>query len=170
MTEPSQRYVSEELSHFVGRGYPQQTQYEVLLKILRSGLLTYSPDEPNKTYGEIVIHPDAKISENELYYPGMVCLCDIPVQDLAIHMRKYSSFASRFRKTWSSGKVALQSTTFQGMQGYGHQNVCPVRERTSLPRKAFALEGHRLNVKKKIGRPPLRPSISTKCFRDTVRS
>jgi hypothetical protein len=98
LTEPSQRYISKELSHFVGRGYPQQTQYEILLKILQSGLLTYSPDEPNKTYGEILVHPDAKISENELYYPGMVCFSDIPVRDLPIHIRKYSSFGLAFPK------------------------------------------------------------------------
>ena len=98
LTEPSQRYVSKELSHFVGRGHPERTQYELLVKILRSGLLTYSPDKPNETYGEILIHPDAKISENELYYPGMVCFCDIPVQDLAIHMRKYSPFGLAFSK------------------------------------------------------------------------
>jgi hypothetical protein len=98
LTEIFQRYISKELSHFVGRGCPQQTQYELLVKILRSGLLTYSPDEPNKTYGEILVHPDTKISENELYNPGMVCFCDIPVQDLAIHIRKYSSFGLAFSK------------------------------------------------------------------------
>jgi hypothetical protein len=95
---PSQRYVSNELCHFVGRGLPQQTQYQLLLKILQNGLLTYSPDNPNESSGEILIHPNAKISENELYNPGMVCFCDIPVQDLTIHVRKYSSFGLAFSK------------------------------------------------------------------------
>lgn len=98
MIQLSQRYVSKELSHFVGRGCPEQTQYQRLLKILRSGCLTYLPDTPNETLGEILIHPDAKISENELYYPGMVCFCDIPIQDLNIHMRKYSHFGLAFSK------------------------------------------------------------------------
>lgn len=98
MIEPSQRYVSKELSHFVGRGHPEQTQYQLLLKILRSGWLTYLPDKPNEALGEILIHPHAKISENELYSPGMVCFCDIPVQDLTIHMQKYSSFGLAFSK------------------------------------------------------------------------
>lgn len=98
LIEPYQRYVSNELSHFVGRGYPKQTQYQRLLKILGSGLLTYAPDKPNETLGEILIHPDARISANELYYPGMVCFCDIPVQDLTIHIRKYSPFGLAFSK------------------------------------------------------------------------
>jgi hypothetical protein len=98
LIEPSQQYVSKELSHFVGRGHPEQTQYQLLLRILRSGWLTYSPDNPNESLGEILIHPDAKISKNELYNPGMVCFCDIPVQDLTIHTRKYSCFGLAFSK------------------------------------------------------------------------
>jgi hypothetical protein len=98
LIEPSQRYVSKELSHFVGRGYPEQNQYQLLLRILRTGWLTYSPDNPNEASGEILIHPHAKISENELYNPGMVCFCDIPVQDLTMHMRKYSPFGLAFPK------------------------------------------------------------------------
>jgi hypothetical protein len=98
LVEPSQQYVSKELSHFVGRGHPEQTQYQLLLRILRSGWLTYSPDKPNEALGEILIHPHAKISANELYNPGTVCFCDIPVQDLTIHMRKYSSFGLAFSK------------------------------------------------------------------------
>jgi hypothetical protein len=104
LTEPSQRYVSKELSHFVGRGHPEQTQYQLLLRILRSGWLTYSPDKPNEALGEILIHPDAKISENELYNPGTVCFCDIPVQDLAIHVRKYSPFGLAFSKDFVTKK------------------------------------------------------------------
>jgi len=98
LIEPSQQYVSKELSHFVGRAHPEQTQYQLLLRILRSGWLTYSSDNPNESLGEILIHPDAKISKNELYNPGMVCFCDIPVQDLTIHTRKYSCFGLAFSK------------------------------------------------------------------------
>jgi len=100
MIEKSQRYVSRELSHFVGRGYSEPDQYSLLVKILQSGWLTYSPDSPNESLGEILIRPNAKISENELYNPGMVCLCDIPIQDLAIHIRKYSPFGLAFSKAF----------------------------------------------------------------------
>lgn len=98
MTE--QRYVSKELSHFVGRGRPAPDQYKVLMKILRSGWLTYSSENPSQSCGEMLITPHGKISENELYFPGMVCFCDIPLQDMFIHMRKYSTFGLSFSKTF----------------------------------------------------------------------
>jgi hypothetical protein len=38
-----QRYVSSELSHFVGKGKSEEDQYRLLLEILRTGLLMHKP-------------------------------------------------------------------------------------------------------------------------------
>lgn len=43
----SQRYVSDELTHFVGRDLPDnEARYALLLKILRDGFLSSDPDSP----------------------------------------------------------------------------------------------------------------------------
>jgi hypothetical protein len=42
---PQQRYVSRELTHFVGRGRPEEDQYQLLLTVLRDGWLTAPPHD-----------------------------------------------------------------------------------------------------------------------------
>jgi hypothetical protein len=41
---PVQRYVSSELTHFVGRGKPEEDQYAILVQVLQSGWLLHPPD------------------------------------------------------------------------------------------------------------------------------
>lgn len=86
-----QRYVSEELAHFVGRGKALDDQYSLLVQILRSGWLTHPPHNPNIS-GNLSINTAAKLSTNEMYSPEVVCFCDIPIEDLHIHTSKYSRF------------------------------------------------------------------------------
>ena len=92
-----QRYVSDELTHFVGRGRPEREQFDLLLEILRTGSLTPPPHEP-ETGGHVTIDLDAPVSQNLAYDPEAVCFCDIPVGDLDLHIRKYSPFGLAFRK------------------------------------------------------------------------
>jgi len=92
-----QRYVSNELSHFVGRGRSAAAQFDVLVRILRSGWLTHPPHNPNVS-GNLSINASARLSTNEMYAPEVVCFCDIPVEDLHIHTAKYSSFGLSFSK------------------------------------------------------------------------
>jgi hypothetical protein len=94
-----QNYVSNELTHFLGRGIraatPKKTrqgQYELLLKILREGQLSCREGSG----GAIVIDPFAGFSSNRMIRPDGVCFCDIPLSSLAIHMRKYSQFGLAF--------------------------------------------------------------------------
>ncbi|MBI4799506.1 MAG: hypothetical protein HY794_12430 [Desulfarculus sp.] len=100
-----QRYVSDELTHFVGRGLRAQPeaedrQYELLVNILRGGQL--GTDKTKHT-----AYADAsKFSENEYYKPNVVCFSDIPVPDLAIHMGKFSRFGLAFRKAFLVAKGA----------------------------------------------------------------
>ena len=92
-----QRYISNELTHFIGRGKPINSQYNLLIKILREGWLTHPPHNPN-IRGNLTVKPSAKISKNEMYSPQIVCFCDIPIEDLSIHIKKYSRFGISFSK------------------------------------------------------------------------
>ena len=91
------RYVSRELTHFVGRGKSEREQYELLLEIVRSGWLTHPPHE-KRLGSSLIVNPNTKLSDNEMYNPRMVCFCDIPLRDMGIHIRKYSPFGIAFLK------------------------------------------------------------------------
>lgn len=95
----SQRYISKELTHFVGRERPENEQWSLLVKILKSGWLTHRPHDQETSYS-LIVNPGAKISQNEMYSPLTVCFCDIPVDDLEIHMSKYSRFGLAFLKSF----------------------------------------------------------------------
>ncbi|MDD2734452.1 MAG: abortive infection system antitoxin AbiGi family protein [Desulfuromonadaceae bacterium] len=95
----NQRYVSNELSHFVGRGLEEEDQYNLLIKIIRGGWLSHPPHIPGIS-GNLHIDPLAKISNNEMYSPQIVCFCDIPHADLSIHIKKYSPFGLSFNKSF----------------------------------------------------------------------
>jgi len=94
-----QRYISRELSHFVGQGTSPENQFGLLVLILQAGWLTHPPHNPNIS-GGVSVNPSAKISTNEMYVPQVVCFCDIPVEDLHIHATKYSPFGLAFSKTF----------------------------------------------------------------------
>lgn len=115
-----QSYVSDQLTHFVGRSRPDdQARFELLLQILRGGVLldprysgkrdtpifhfdvetpeglereTFYPDP----YFEV--RPHASIDTNEFVAAELVCFCDIPVDQLRIHTTKYSRFGLAFAK------------------------------------------------------------------------
>src|ERR1700730_914345 len=91
-----QRYVSAELTHFVGRGKTPDEQYELLAHILSEGLLSHPPHKRGQK-ATLEVRP-AKVSANQMYNPGVVCFCDIPRSDFAIHMAKYSPFGLAFPK------------------------------------------------------------------------
>jgi Putative abortive phage resistance protein AbiGi, antitoxin len=98
-----QRYISNELSHFVGRGLTGENQFGLLLRILQGGWLTHPPHNPNQS-GNLHVNLSAKISTNEMYTPQVVCFCDIPVGDLHIHATKYSPFGLAFSKKFIASR------------------------------------------------------------------
>lgn len=105
-----QRYVSKDLTHFVGRSKKtEEEQYEVLLQIVRSGELRSDPSYPAGTRGisgRTMFGPRSRFSMRETYdFPG-VCFCDIPLADLEIHTRKYSNFGIAFQKVFLLKKGA----------------------------------------------------------------
>lgn len=102
-----QRYVSNELTHFVGRGLEPGNQYRVLREILISGRLrTRSSQGKDVDSHGVHINKEGRLSEDEMYAADVVCFCDIPLQDLPIHMRKYSYFGVAFLRSFMVKKGA----------------------------------------------------------------
>lgn len=99
MTSRNQNYISDELIHFAGSGLNKEEQYNTLCKILRCKAITHPPHYPDGS-SVTTIRLSRKISENEMYNPDMICFCDIPVDNLSIHIKKYSPFGLSFYKNF----------------------------------------------------------------------
>ncbi len=96
-----QRYISNELTHFVGKGKTSEEQYTILIKILKEGYITYPPHEKKDRNARCLsTYYKADFTKNEMYMADMVCFCDIPICDLGIHISKYSPFGLSFDKTF----------------------------------------------------------------------
>jgi hypothetical protein len=94
-----QRYVSTELTHFLGKDLENDdARYALLVKIILGGWLTHPPHDPTAPFDE---HFEAEkpISADGLAVRGIVCFCDIPIHDYKIHMTKYSHFGLSFAKS-----------------------------------------------------------------------
>jgi hypothetical protein len=100
-----QRYVSSELSHFVGKDKPEQEQYHLLLHILKAGWLLHKPFDPTQPR-TARLDFSRPISTDKTIDYEVVCFCDIPSSDLAIHVRKYSKFGLAFKKEFLIEKGA----------------------------------------------------------------
>jgi hypothetical protein len=101
-----QRYVSKELSHFVGRNLSERDdQFELLVKILSDGWLTHPPHNPALGTA-LATNPTGRTSTNDVFVEHFVCFCDIPEADLGLHIQKYSPFGLAFRKEFLIAKGA----------------------------------------------------------------
>lgn len=94
-----QRYVSSELTHFVGRDLPEADQYQLLVQIISSGWLTHPPHDPTIS-GQLTVNTDARLSDNEMYFPQIISFSDIPIGELDIHIQKFSRFGLSFLKSF----------------------------------------------------------------------
>lgn len=93
-----QRYVTNELTHFVGRGKSEDEQYDLMVnKILKEGWLTYPPHD-RKPERNISVNLVKTISDGKMINTQVICFCDIPLADLDIHMAKYSRFGLSFKR------------------------------------------------------------------------
>ena len=102
-----QRYVSNELSHFVGRNLLSKPdcQFKLLVKILSDGWLTHPPHNPALGTA-LATYPTGRMSTNDVFVEQVVCFCDIPEVDLGIHINKYGPFGLAFRKEFLIAKGA----------------------------------------------------------------
>jgi len=105
-----QRYISPELTHFVGGSLKnQEKQYRVLKRIIRTGTLRARP-RPRGHDADVYVlakNTNEKLSSNEAYRGSVVCFCDIPLDDLYIHIAKFSKFGIAFSKEYLAEEGAL---------------------------------------------------------------
>lgn len=102
----SQRYVSSELTHFVGKSLENdEARYNLLAKIMKSGWLTHPPHDPKQPIsGDFVT--TRMLTADGLAQRCIVCFCDIPEGDYSIHMSKYGMFGISFSKKFLVAKGA----------------------------------------------------------------
>lgn len=105
-----QRYVSSELTHFVGRSLRRSKKqgYRLLAKILQAGRLrARRPKGYEDKHYVLQKRLGVRLSSNQAYSTSVVCFCDIPVDDLEIHMEKYGQFGIAFQKEFLLEQGAL---------------------------------------------------------------
>src|SRR5258708_1392135 len=92
-------YVSNELTHFLGRSLrDDQSRYALLREVIRTGWLKAS--HRDQLGAGFVGQSDGQkaLSCNEAIKCTSVCFCDIPVTTLGVHMKKYGPFGVAFAK------------------------------------------------------------------------
>lgn len=95
----AQNYVSDELTHFVGKRLPADSdRLQLLIRILDQSWLQASYRELLGV--GIVGRSDSSklLSSNEAVITPTLCFCDIPEQELGIHVAKYGNFGISFPK------------------------------------------------------------------------
>lgn len=104
----AQRYVSNELTHFVGaRLKTRKEQYDLLKQILKTRKLRAFPGPVERPKHILRRDTDAPLSSNRACEGSMVCFCDIPLCDLPLHMSKYSLFGLAFPKEFLADLGAM---------------------------------------------------------------
>lgn len=89
-----QSFVSDTLYHFVGRRRPDadQENFEILSDILRSMELRTCEVDGARGGTRMLHDPNRTLINGEPAEQSVVCLCDIPRDDLAFHAMRYGRF------------------------------------------------------------------------------
>ena len=92
-------YVSDELTHFLGRSlHDDQRRYALLKTVMSTRWLRASHrDELGAGFTGHGVGAEL-LSGNEAIQTTSVCFCDIPVETLGVHMKKYGRFGIAFAK------------------------------------------------------------------------
>jgi len=95
-------YTSSELFHFVGRQFPDddEANYQTLLKVLGTGCVSHPPHRPD--WGMVSHHIDftKRLIDGNLMVSTITCYCDIPVDHLPLHVKKYGRFGLSFKREY----------------------------------------------------------------------
>lgn len=102
-----QRYVSRELTHFVGASCANNMdRYTLFVGIIKQGVLCnarYCPPrgvQPSCAPPLVEYTCAESLVSNLAVMGNYVCFCDIPVGDLALHIAKYGPFGIAFLKDY----------------------------------------------------------------------
>lgn len=96
--ECNQRYISNIVTHFVGRGVEdKEKNYETFKTILKEGFISHYPHKRGYS-GNLHVNTDASYDLRNMFNAEVTCFADIPMNDLKIHMNKYSEFGIGFKK------------------------------------------------------------------------
>ena len=92
------RYVSDELYHFVGRSDPgnHEANYRILVKILLQGCVSHWPHTPDWGRVQLRINWEGDLLKGDLIVPTVTCFGDIPAEHLHLHIEKYGHFGLSF--------------------------------------------------------------------------
>jgi len=95
------KYTSDELFHFVGRLAPDEHErnYDTLRQVIRQGCISHRPHEAGWGATSLTIEWDRSLVSEELVVPTVTCFCDIPFEQLAIHVTKYGCFGISFDRS-----------------------------------------------------------------------
>jgi hypothetical protein len=93
-------YTSNELFHFVGRRSPDddEANYQILLKVLRKGSVSHPPHGRDRGIVSHNIDFTKRLIAGELLVSTITCYCDIPVDHLPLHVKKYGRFGLSFTR------------------------------------------------------------------------
>jgi hypothetical protein len=182
-------YVSSYLTHFVGRSLSSdQSRYELLSKIIHNGVLldaahigrrdpifrvrmqrippdplapATSPGLDYSSYPNVRHDTGANLSDNTLVQFEIVCFCDIPEEELAIHCSKYSHFGLSFSKQFLIGKGAspvmyvpkpgwyeVKLRSHDRDSGKLDKEIRTTGERAALIDRSFEFHNHQLIYKR----------------------
>jgi hypothetical protein len=134
-----QRYVSPDLTHFVGRRLKTyEARFALLKKIIRQGVIQARPHRPRVPAGryEWAKNTAQPLSSNSAYSGPIACFCDIPLADMHLHMAKYGKFGIAFSKSFlaDSGATPILYVPTFGRPAYYHSRNPDL----PLPRKGVS--------------------------------
>ncbi|HVG28870.1 MAG TPA: abortive infection system antitoxin AbiGi family protein [Pyrinomonadaceae bacterium] len=96
------RYTSDHLFHLVGRACPtdHEANYQTLLQVLDSECISHPPHTSDWGAHQYTINWDENIFTEKLIIPTVTCFCDIPLEHLQIHTKKYGLFGLSFPRDY----------------------------------------------------------------------
>ncbi len=101
-------YLSDELFHLVGNRRPMDhdTNFETLLKVLRSCCVSANPPEVKQGNICVTVNREETLFSEKLVSAEITCYCDIPHSLLSRHSAKYGCFGIGFNRVYLARRGA----------------------------------------------------------------